>query len=34
MGGAYRRIYELQLRPQEEVMMEFEVPAEVEAAVR
>ncbi len=34
MGGAYRRIYELQLRPQEEVMMEFDVPAEVEAAVR
>ena len=33
-GGAYRRIYELQLRPQEEVMMEFDVPAEVEAAVR
>ena len=26
-GGAYRRIYELQLRPQEEVMMEFDVPA-------
>ena len=33
-GGAYRRIYELQLKPQEEVMMEFEVPAELEAAVR
>ena len=33
-GGAYRRIYELQLRPQEEVMMEFEIPAEMEAAVR
>ena len=33
-GGAYRRIYELQLRPQEEVMMEFDVPAEAEAAVR
>ena len=33
-GGAYRRIYELQLRPQEEVMMEFDVPAEMEAAVR
>lgn len=33
-GGAYRRIYELQLRPQEEVMMEFEVPAERESAVR
>ena len=33
-GGAYRRIYELQLRPQEEVMMEFDVPAEEEAAVR
>jgi ATP-binding cassette subfamily B protein len=25
-GGLYRRIYDLQLRPQEEVMMEFEVP--------
>jgi len=25
-GGVYRRIYDLQLRPQEEVMMEFEVP--------
>jgi ATP-binding cassette subfamily B protein len=33
-GGAYRRIYELQLRPQEEVMMEFDVPAETEAAIR
>ena len=33
-GGAYRRIYELQLRPQEEVMMEFDVPAEMEAAIR
>ncbi len=26
-GGPYRRIYDLQLRPQEDVMMEFEVPA-------
>ena len=25
-GGMYRRIYDLQLRPQEEVMMEFDVP--------
>ncbi|MDP6065499.1 MAG: ABC transporter ATP-binding protein [SAR202 cluster bacterium] len=25
-GGVYRRIYDLQLRPQEEVMMEFDVP--------
>jgi ATP-binding cassette subfamily B protein len=33
-AGAYRRIYELQLRPQEEVMMEFDVPAEAEAASR
>ena len=33
-SGAYRRIYELQLRPQEEVMMEFDVPEEAEAAVR
>lgn len=28
-GGLYREIYDLQLRPQEEVMMEFEVPAPV-----
>ena len=27
LGGQYRDIYELQLRPQEEVMLEFEVPA-------
>ena len=33
-GGAYRRIYELQLRPQEEVMMEFDVPTDVGAAGR
>ena len=26
LGGQYRQIYDLQLRPQEEVMMEFEVP--------
>ncbi len=25
-GGVYRRIYDLQLRPQEEVMMEFDIP--------
>ena len=29
-GGLYRRIYDLQLRPQEEVMMEFEVPETLE----
>ena len=33
-GGAYRRIYELQLRPQEEVMMEFDVPTEAGTASR
>ena len=26
LGGLYRQIYELQLRPQEEVMLEFDVP--------
>ena len=26
-GGPYRRIYDLQLRPQEDVMLEFEMPA-------
>ena len=30
-GGLYREIYDLQLRPQEEVMMEFDVPAKVAA---
>ena len=25
-GGMYREIYDLQLRPQEDVMMEFDVP--------
>ena len=29
LGGLYREIYDLQLRPQEEVMMEIEVPAGV-----
>ena len=28
-GGLYREIYDLQLRPQEDVMMEFDVPAQV-----
>ncbi len=28
-GGLYREIYDLQLRPQEEVMMEFDVPEKV-----
>ena len=28
-GGLYRRIYDLQLRPQEEVMMDFDVPGPV-----
>jgi ATP-binding cassette subfamily B protein len=27
LGGLYREIYDLQLRPQEEVMMDFEMPA-------
>lgn len=27
MGGLYREVYDLQLRPQEEVMLEFDVPA-------
>ncbi|MYB48076.1 MAG: ABC transporter ATP-binding protein [Dehalococcoidia bacterium] len=30
-GGLYREIYDLQLRPQEEVLMEFDVPAEAAA---
>jgi ABC-type multidrug transport system fused ATPase/permease subunit len=30
-GGLYREIYDLQLRPQEEVMMEFDVPAKAAA---
>ena len=30
-GGLYREIYDLQLRPQEEVMMEFDVPDKVTA---
>ena len=30
-GGLYREIYDLQLRPQEEVLMEFDVSAEVAA---
>ena len=30
-GGLYREIYDLQLRPQEEVMMEFDVPEKVAA---
>ena len=28
-GGLYREIYDLQLRPQEEVMLEFDVTAPV-----
>ena len=28
-GGLYRQIYDLQLRPQEEVMREIEVPVPV-----
>ena len=28
-GGLYRRIYDLQLRPQEEIMMDFDVPEPV-----
>lgn len=30
-GGVYREIYDLQLRPQEEIMMEFDVPASAAA---
>ena len=30
-GGLYREIYDLQLRPQEEVLMEFDVPAKAAA---
>jgi ABC-type multidrug transport system fused ATPase/permease subunit len=28
LGGLYRGIYELQLKPQEDVMLEFDVPDE------
>ena len=33
-GGIYRRIYDLQLRPQEEVMMEFSLPDSLSQNVR
>ena len=30
LGGLYRRIYDFQLRPQEEVMLEFDIPVSAE----
>lgn len=33
-NGSYRRIYDLQIRPQEEVMMEFEVPPNTEGVLQ
>jgi ATP-binding cassette subfamily B protein len=34
LGGAYRDIYELQLRPQEEVLREIDVPDDLPALTR
>ena len=34
LGGLYRDIYELQLKPQEDVMLEFEVPSEAFSQAR